>query len=252
MSKMQKSNSPTNKTKGLATQPRNKSTKIHFPLDMRMTMDSIAARVEKLEEWKNDLQLCQEMVEEIKARILKLENHTGLIDLGILYPVPEEEQAKPGPQARITWSKLKESREQLLGPIEACWNVIADPLMTATNEQEIRTALSPIMNHDLYRINALLEERMPVLVDIVAKSNLLQSRAPLRKALMEFDKNELKASPAFNGLPSRKIANALAGVPIYPWRSSYDICRRRPSPQVLHASVYLYIVTKLKIHRDES
>lgn len=81
---------------------------------------------------------------------------------------------------------------------------------------------------------------MDALVEIVTTSDLLKTRIAASKVLKDWKTNE-EDWESFNRLPSRKLVNAIAGVPEYSWKTSYDACRRRPLAYVLHANVRCYL-----------
>lgn len=227
---------------GPAVYPKKQSRKSFSGLDTTNCLSGLSAleeQVRHLETWRSEIVSRLRVLEDVEARLIQLETHTGLLPFEVLFPRPRPKPPRPGPRPRLTKEELDERRKRLLGPIESCWREIADPLAKAQSQQEIRAAFSPILL-PYYGIAEMLGQRMGALVAIVTTSDLLKTRIVTNKVLKDWETNEQDWA-SFNLLPSRKLINAIAGVPEYSWRPSYDACRRRPLAYVLHANVCRYL-----------
>jgi len=169
----------------------------------------------------------------LKKRIQCLESRVGALEarLGI-YDPPAETQRKPGPPPKISQEDLLENRDRLVDWLEINWPEMGPQLLSAKGPEAIVAALVPYAGPEASRSFILkrLFENAGALLSFL-RSGRFRRKPPKRAVLDALNKpwdDERKRRGAAK-LPTRQIANAMAGVPELEWRTSLDRCSKVPS-----------------------
>jgi len=159
-----------------------------------------------------------------------------------------------GPQKKIDDTELLLNRNNLVQWLEQHWPQITKPLLTARTPVEIAAVLTPVaappdirptwqrgvMGHPAELLAFLRSKRF--------------SRKPPKKTVVDAldTLHSEKREHAANRLPTRQIANAMAGVPKLKWRTSLDKCGKNPCSNRVGHNTVAYLQTIFEIHKDEA
>ncbi|HEY3973467.1 MAG TPA: hypothetical protein VGM18_10710 [Candidatus Sulfotelmatobacter sp.] len=174
-------------------------------------------------------------VASLEARIEQMQEEidraSGVLPAHFSEAIYGTEKKRPGPSAKISDTELFLNRDNLIEWLEEHWPHIVKRLLAAKNPRGVATVLRPI---------AATRDIRPTwqgrIVDHPAKlleflrSDKFRIRPPKKTvidALRPLD-SEIRRKAA-NRLPTRQIANAMAGVPNLKWRTSLDKCSKTPS-----------------------
>ncbi len=168
----------------------------------------------------------KERVGSLEARVQDLELLQGINRF------PETIEKKPGPPPKISDEDPWRYRDALVDSLELYWPVLSPKLLRATKSDQIVAALVTYAGPESSR--GLLFKRL--IENVGALLAFLQSdrfhRKPSGQTVLDAlnrpleDERRMKAAAR---LPTRQIANAMAGVPELQWRTSLDKCLRMPS-----------------------
>lgn len=141
------------------------------------------------------------------------------------------EKKKPGPSKSIPDDELWRNRDALVYWLEEHWPKIVNPLLAAHNPRQIRAVFVQVARTPDIRPpwqNRIVGHPAK-LFDFLhsAKFRIKPPRKTAIDALGAYDTERRQL--AANRLPTRQIANAMAGVPRLKWRTSLDRCSQNPS-----------------------
>jgi hypothetical protein len=189
-------------------------------------------------------------ITELERRVLQLEKDVDLLKSWSRAPVFNEEvgqtvkKKKPGQQPRISDETLFSHRDGLILWLEPVWPWLAERLPVARTAEKVAAILEAIAEEPEQRpvcqqrlshnATALLE----FLFDEKCRKTELR-RSTVQSALAWPRENE-KCIQAANQLPTRQIANAMAGVPEIAWRTSLGRCSANPSEVRVAFNLDLY------------
>ena len=161
------------------------------------------------------------------------------------------EKKKPGPKKKIDDEDLFRYRQELIIWLEPVWPWMEDRLPAATTPAEIRALLEAVAEVPDFRPD--YQER------------LLQNASDLLEFLWDerFGKTPLQGATvsdaltlpwedagrwrACNQLPTRQIANAMAGVPEIAWRTSLDRCSAQPAAVFMALNLDMHYRDRFRI-----
>jgi len=189
-------------------------------------------------------------ITELERRVLQLEKDVALLKgvSGSLFfnkVSSEPTTKKPGIKPRLSDEELLGHRDGLILWLEPVWPWLAERLAAARTVEQVAALLEAIADDD--------PEQRPR-----RQRRLLQSAAALFAFLLDgkYRKIELARSEvtvalswpwenekprrAANQLPTRQIANAMAGVPDIAWSTSRDRCAKKPSEVRVALNLDLY------------
>jgi hypothetical protein len=203
---------------------------------------------------QNRMKALEEEVLALKERVASLEVN---LEPGLVGPSISPNDSRRGPKPKITDSELLSYRDGLVLWFELIWPKIGSQLCTASTTKEILSLLEAG-----FREHAPAEQKN---CSVLERTDLCLRPFERRllehpEALLEFlTSGPTDANPAnlprFHGkppkqavvdalnrpwrdparwkaaarLPTRQVANAMAGVPDLDWRTSLDRCTRIPS-----------------------
>jgi hypothetical protein len=184
--------------------------------------------------------------EELERRVSKLEDDVALLKSLSGWPgftdAEITEKKRPGPKEKISDEDLFQYRDALILWLEPVWPWMIDRLPAARAAAEVAAILEAVAEEP---------DRRPAW-----QERILQNAAALFEFLWDerFRKTLPKASVtdaltswqhkrrrrAANQLPTRQIANAMAGVPDIAWRTSLDRCTAQPSTAFIALNMDMY------------
>jgi RHS repeat-associated protein len=170
-------------------------------------------------------------VTSLEARMAKLEEAVDSASGVVPAHLYGKRKTKPGPPEKIDDTELFLNRDNIVHWLEEHWPEIASPLRSAPGPRDIaavlrRVAVTP-------NIRPEWQKRFvghPAKLGDFLRSKKFRIKPPKKTvvdALCSLDDEQRKR--AANRLPTRQIANAMAGVPKLKWRTSLDKCSPRPS-----------------------
>lgn len=177
-------------------------------------------------------------VQQLEQRVEKLESVTGILAPEWLTSHPDV-RGKPGPKPALQLDTILYRRDRIIRTLEDNWPRIERGLLGTTTDEQIRETLSPYLETDTD-----LKGRL----DFQGLSTQL-IRTPIREKprstiFQSFRQDGERAFQRLNRLPSRILANALAGVPELSVRRSYDICASHPSINVVGLNIWIHYAKK--------
>ena len=154
-------------------------------------------------------------------------------------------RARPGPKEKIDDADLFHSRDALILWLEPVWPWLEDRLGGTT--EDLRAALEAVAEEPEIRQDwqRRLIENTSSLHKFLRDE---RSGKSLGKATV-IDALALpwgqKSKRAANQLPTRRIANAMAGVPNIAWRTSLDRCSAQPSEAFIALNLDMHLREKI-------
>ena len=180
----------------------------------------------------------------LKARVAALEkevaalwevvNRLDGVGLSYLYAgIEDATDKKPGPDKRIDDTELFRSRDGLVLWLEEVWPEIVQPLLAAANSREVAAVLRKVARpEDLQPPWQTRFLAHPAKLGDFLQSEKFRIKPPKKTVVDALNRpdNDERRRRAANRLPTRQIANAMAGVPKLSWRTSLDRCSKNPCP----------------------
>ena len=169
----------------------------------------------------------------LRERIQSLEKRVEALELGEpIFGLLEKTPMKPGPRPKISDEDLWRYRDEIIESLELYWPELGPKLLSARGEEDIAAALLPYAGPETGR--GVLAQRLikyaSALLSFLKSSRF--HRKPPKQAVVDAlnrpsnDKRQMRGAAK---LPTRQIANAMAGVPELGWRTSLDRCSKVPS-----------------------
>jgi hypothetical protein len=177
-------------------------------------------------------------VAKLEARIEQMQEQidraSGATPAWFQHAIDAVDEKRPGPQKRIDDTELLLNRDKLIQWLEEHWLKIVQPLLAASasdSPSDLAAALEPISARREVRPEwqKRFFDHLSILVDFL-KSRKFRRKPPKKTVVdaVRLDHSEQRQRAA-NRLPTRQIANAMAGVPKLGWRTSLDKCSKCPS-----------------------
>ena len=180
-------------------------------------------------------------------RVAKLEKRVNRLDgvaPGYYSTGIDATRKKPGPGKNIENWKLFNYRDGLVGWLEEVWPEIVQPLLSANDPKRVAAILRKVARPQ--EIQPPWQSRCLAhpakLFDFLHTRKF--TRRPPKKTVTDALNNrrgdDEKRKRAANRLPTRQIANAMAGLPEIEWRTSLDRCSESPCsyPVALNSDQY--------------
>ena len=170
-------------------------------------------------------------LEALEGRVEALERE--LIQPPISFETSGEYKRRPGKPSVIEDDQLCGFRDKIIGWLEGSWPDIAPKLLAARKKEDLDKALKPLAIWQSYGGKQFLSNTK-ALLDFL-RSHRFNRKPPRRTVVRALngswadEESRLAAQQAAMRLPTRQIANAMAGVPKISWRTSLDRCSRLPS-----------------------
>jgi len=181
-------------------------------------------------------------VAQLEARIAALETRvagmqeeidraSGAAPAAFLDAMDAATKKHPGPRKQMDDTELLLNRDNLVLWLEEHWPKIATPLLTAKNSVEVAAVLTPIAAAPDIRSTwqRQVMDHPAVLLEFL-RSKKFRRKPPKKTVVnaLRLHHSETRDRAA-NRLPTRQIANAMAGLPKLKWRTSLDKCSKHPS-----------------------
>ena len=160
----------------------------------------------------------------------------------------------PGPHKSIDDTELFHNRDALVHWLEESWPKIVKPFLAAHSPSDVAEALRQVARTADLRPpweNRFIENSVQLFAFL--RSDKFRIKPPKKTvvdALRLFDAE--KRTRAANRLPTRQIANAMAGVPKLKWRTSLDKCSKNPSSSRVNQNTERYYRAMFGIPEDKS
>lgn len=185
-----------------------------------------------LEKQKESL---ESRVARLEARIEQMQQEidraSGAVPAHFYEAIYGTGRKRPGPSKKIDDTELLLNRDDIVQWLEDHWHQIVKPLLAAKSPRAVAAILRPISaTRDIRPIWQNRVVGHPAKLLEFLWSNKFRVKPPKKTvvdalALVPSEKRHRAA----NRIPTRQIANAMAGVPKLKWRSSLDKCSRNPS-----------------------
>lgn len=145
--------------------------------------------------------------------------------------VNETGNKKPGPTKNIQDNELFRSRDGIVSWLEEVWPELVQPLLAAANPRQAAAVLKKVARPK--NIQPPWQSRVlahPAKLFDFLRSSKFKKRPPKKTVMDALNRpaEDEKRNRAANRLPTRQIANAMAGVPKLRWRTSLDRCSTNP------------------------
>lgn len=172
-------------------------------------------------------------VASLESRITELEEAvdraSGVVPAHFYGGTDTTRKKKPGPREKIDDTELLLNRDNLVHWLEGNWPRIVKPLVAAKNPREVAEVLGQVATTPGTEWQRGIVAHSVELLDFL-RSEKFRTKPPKKTvvdALRAPDSEQRRRSA--NRLPTRQIANAMAGVPRLKWRTSLDKCSQTPS-----------------------
>ncbi len=148
------------------------------------------------------------------------------------FPTIGENKRQPGRPHEIGDGQLGNYRDQITDRLEQSWPGIAPRLLAARKKEDLDKALKPLADWQNY-VGKRFLSNTEALLDFL-QSHRFNKKPPRHTVVRALngswadEESRLAAQQAAMRLPTRQIANAMAGVPEISWRTSLDRCSRLP------------------------
>ncbi len=169
----------------------------------------------------------QAKVTDLEQRVVRLEcSPFGVSHYG---PAPDVRK-RPGPTEKISDTELFHHRDALVDWLEEIWPKIVHQLFAAASPRDVAAVLKPFAETRDPR--PLWQKRFlghPArLLDFLRSDRF--KRKPTKSTVVDaLNRPGDERESAANRLPTRRMANAMAGVPQLRWRRSLYRCSMQPS-----------------------
>jgi hypothetical protein len=170
----------------------------------------------------------------LEAQVKQIQEESDSVSRGVpaqvLRAIEGIGKKQRGPGNKMDDTELLLNRDNLVQWLEEHWPKIVKPLLTAKNPREIIAVLGPIAAPlDIRPTWQIAVINNPAELLQFLRSEKFRRKPPTKTttdalALCKSDKRQRAA----NRLPTRQIANALAGIPKLKWRTSFDKCSKIP------------------------
>ncbi len=174
----------------------------------------------------------------VKKRLEALEGRVDALDRNEFQPLISfepsgEYKRQPGRSYVVEDEQLWGFRNEIIGWLEASWPDIAPKLLAARKKEDLDKALKPLADWQS-PVGKQFLSNTEALLDFL-HSHRFNRKPPKRTVVRALNGNwadeesRLATQRVAMRLPTRQIANAMAGVPEISWRTSLDRCSRMPS-----------------------
>jgi hypothetical protein len=199
---------------------------------------------------KQDENLLESRVARLEARIEQIQEEinglSGIVPARIWEAIDGIGKKRRGPGKKIDDTELLLNRDNLVQWLEKHWAEIAKPLLKAKTPGEVNDVLTPIAapQETRHTWQMGIMDHSAELLEFLRSDKF--RRKPPKKTVVDalaIYQSE-KQKRAANRIPTRQIANAMAGIPKLKWRTSLDRCSKHPSShQVGHNTANHYRAT---------
>lgn len=174
----------------------------------------------------------------VKGRLETLESRVEALEREVFHPLISfepsgEYKRRPGKPYVVEDDQLWGFRDEIIGWLEGSWPDIAPKLLAARKKEDLDKALKPLADWQSY-VGKQFLSNTEALLDFLHSHRF--NRKPPRRTVVRAlngswsdEESRLATQQVTMRLPTRQIANAMAGVPEISWRTSIDRCSRLPS-----------------------
>jgi hypothetical protein len=191
------------------------------------------------EEPKNGTSVCSrdletrvtELEQQVATLTERVDRLSGVIPRQYLPGFEEIDKKKPGPDKNIEDAELFRARDGIVGWLEGVWPEIVQPLLATKDPRKVaailRSVARPKESQPEWQGRFL---RHPARLLDFLNGKKFRRKPPRETVLnaLNLPLEDERRKRAANRLPTRQIANAMAGVPKLSWRTSLDRCSKNP------------------------
>jgi hypothetical protein len=177
----------------------------------------------------------------LNIRLNALEDKLNVFMWSFIEEASRENSSKDKSKEKVPKAELWIRRDLLVVALERDWYKIEKFIMMAKTDAEYRDILKTVLGA---RFDLSPRLQFKKLGDLF-KQQPLQIR-PSKKILRAFGERDKTAIKLFNRLPSRAIANAIAGAPEYSCWSSFKYATCHPSSVPICDSLWWHFKKKYK------
>jgi hypothetical protein len=165
----------------------------------------------------------------------EIDRASGAAPAGFLDAMDAATKKRPDPRQKVHDTELLLNRDNLTTWLEEHWPKIAKFLLAAKSPVDVAAVLTPIAAAPDIRSTwqRQVMDHPAVLLEFL-RSEKFRRKPPKKTVVDALDLHRsVRRDRAANRLPTRQIANAMAGVPKLKCRTSLDKCSKRPSSSSL-------------------
>jgi hypothetical protein len=194
-------------------------------------------------------------VARLEARVEQMQEEIDRLSGGVPAHIQEAidsiGRSHRGPLKKMDDTELVLNRDNLVQWLEEHWPTIVKRLLAARTPRDVAAVLRPIATAREIRAQwqKTIVEHPAKLLEFLRSDKF--RRKPPKKTVVDALK-PYRSEPrqrSANRLPTRQIANAMAGVPKLKWRTSLDKCSKTPSTYPVGHNTASYYRTVLGIHQ---
>jgi hypothetical protein len=180
-----------------------------------------------------------ELEQQIAALTERVDRLGGVIPIEYFKDSAETDAKKPGPEKSVEDVELFRSRDGLVGWLEGFWPEIVQPLFATRDPRQVAAILKgvarPKESQPPWQSRFL---RHPAKLLDFLNSKKFRKKPPRKTVLDALNRplEDERRKRAANRLPTRQIANAMAGMPKLSWRTSLDRCSKNPCRHLVTVS----------------
>jgi hypothetical protein len=195
-------------------------------------------------------------IEELERRVAELEKDVALLKSVAPWPifsdeVTHTEKKRPGAKQKISDEDLFCFRDGLIQWLEPIWPWMEDRLWAGKNPEDMRVLLEAVAEMPELRPDwqQRLLQNVATFFEFLWDERFRKTslpRATVADAL-NLPWEDEKRKRAANQLPTRQIADAMAGVPEIAWRTSLDRCSDQPAEPLIALNLDMHYRDKFDI-----
>jgi len=194
-------------------------------------------------------------VARLEARVEQMQEEIDRLSGGVPAHIQEAVDSigrrHRGPLKKMDDTELLLNRDNLVQWLEEHWPKIVKRLLAARSPRDVGAVLRPMAT--TREIRPQWQKRIvehPAKLLEFLRSDKFRRKPPTKTVVnaLGLYRSEQRQRSA-NRLPTRQIANAMAGVPKLKWRTSLDKCSKTPSTYQVGHSTASYYRTLLSIHQ---
>jgi len=186
-------------------------------------------------------------IAELERKVAKLQKDVVMLKRQSGWPLwgnqgNELRKRKPGPKEKISDEDLLQYRDALILWLEPVWPWMIERLLAARTVTEVAAILEAVTEEPDSRpaCQERILQNAAALFEFLWDERFRKTlpKATVTDALTSWEHKRRKR--AANQLPTRQIANAMAGVPDIAWRTSLDRCAGQPSAVFIALNMDMY------------
>ena len=191
--------------------------------------DDIVAKAKRTKR-EIDLTQFQKRLADVTERLQKLESRVSALEGTDADETEFENKRRPGPRPKIEDEEFFERRDAFVIGLESSWGELEPRLLTAGTPQDVRavretiTPSMPISEQMKGQITATSDQ----LFEFLKSGRMIKTVSRATIGALRRETWDQRSWEAAAKLPTRQLANAIAGAPELSWSRSLDRCSKLP------------------------